>query len=170
MPSGKTHDKITVMTAAAAVPIWWLYAPVKNIPAVIVTLAAYLFSGFWLSDDLDTNSIAYQRWGLLRWLWWPYQKLVPHRSWISHGLGVGPLLRVVYFLGMLWLTAKGIFLLLQRAGVAVNGNALLLNAWKHTWSWTLAHPTWALWAAIGLVLGGVTHSLADMLVSWVKRL
>jgi uncharacterized metal-binding protein len=80
------------------------------------------------------------------------------------------LLRVVYFLGMLWLTAKGIFLLLQRAGVAVNGNALLLNAWKHTWSWTLAHPTWALWAAIGLVLGGVTHSLADMLVSWVKRL
>jgi uncharacterized metal-binding protein len=170
MPSGKTHDKITVVTAAAAIPVWWLYDPVKNIAALAVTLAAYLFSGFWLSDDLDTHSIAYQRWGALRFLWWPYQKLVPHRSWISHGLGVGPLLRVVYFLFMLWLTAKGIFYGLHRAGVAVNGDALLLNAWQHTLAWTLAHPSWVLWAVIGLILGGVTHSLADVVVSWFRRL
>ncbi len=170
MPSGKTHDKITVITAAAALPVWWLHDPARNVPALAVTLAAYLFSGFWLSDDLDTNSIAYKRWGVLRFLWWPYQKLVPHRSWVSHGLGVGPLLRVVYFVGMLWLVAKGVFYALSWAGVAVNGDALLLNAWQHTLSWTLGHPTGMLWAVLGLVLGGVTHSVADMVVSWVKRL
>jgi uncharacterized metal-binding protein len=170
MPSGKTHDKITVITAAAAVPAWCYLEPVKNIAALVVMLMAYLFSGFWLSDDLDTHSIAYQRWGILRFLWWPYQKLVPHRSWVSHGLGVGPLLRVVYFLFMLWLVAQGVFWALHHAGVSVNGDALLLNVWRHTLSWTLAHPTWALWAVIGLVLGGVTHSVADIVVSWVKRL
>lgn len=170
MPSGKTHDKLTVLTAAAAVPLWWAYAPAKNVGALAVTLGAYLFSGFWLSDDLDTNSIAYKRWGALRWLWWPYQKLVPHRSWVSHGLGVGPLLRVAYFLGMLWLTAKAVFYGLHRAGVPVNGDALLLHAWRHTLAWTLAHPTGVLWAVLGLILGGVTHSLADMVVSWFRRL
>ena len=74
MPSGKTHDRLTVVTAAAAVPVWWLYAPDRDVPALVVTLAAYVFSGFWLSDDLDTNSIAYKRWGALRFLWWPYRK------------------------------------------------------------------------------------------------
>ena len=170
MPSGKTHDRLTVITAAAAVPVWWLYAPDRNVPALVVTLAAYVFSGFWLSDDLDTNSIAYKRWGALRFLWWPYQKLVPHRSWVSHGLGVGPLLRVAYFVFMLGLTAQGVFWALGRAGLTLNGDALLLNAWRHTWAWTLAHPTWVGWAVLGLVLGGVTHSVADMVVSWFRRL
>jgi uncharacterized metal-binding protein len=170
MPSGKTHDKITVLTAAAAVPLWWVYDPVRNLGAMAVTLAAYLFSGFWLSDDLDTQSIAYKRWGAFRFLWWPYQKLVPHRSWLSHGLGVGPLLRVVYFLFMLWITAKGIFWILTQMGMHVNGNALILNAWHHTLSWTLHHPSFVLWAVLGLVLGGVTHSLADIIVSWARRL
>src|ERR1700709_901538 len=97
MPSGKVHDKITVVTAALAVPVWWFAAPAKDYVSLIVALGSYIFSGFWLSDDLDTNSVSYKRWGAFRWLWWPYQKLVPHRSWGSPGLGVGPLNRVLYF-------------------------------------------------------------------------
>ena len=77
-------------------------------------LAAYLFSGFWLSDDLDTHSLAYKRWGWLRWLWWPYQKAVPHRSWISHGIGFGPIFRVAYFLVMLWAVLRGGLWLLDK--------------------------------------------------------
>lgn len=170
MPSGKVHDALTVITAAAAVPVWYLHSPDRSPLPIITVLGAYVFSGFYFSEDLDTRSAAYRRWGPLRFLWWPYQKLVPHRSWVSHGLGVGPLLRVAYFLAMLWLTAKGIFYLLSRCGVAVNGDALLLHIWQRGWAWTLGHPTWALWAALGLVLGGVTHSLADMIVSWFRRL
>jgi uncharacterized metal-binding protein len=169
LPSGKVHDKITVVTAALAVPVWWFATPVKDYVSLIVALGSYLFSGFWLSDDLDTNSVSYKRWGAFRWLWWPYQKLVPHRSWVSHGLAVGPLIRVLYFVSMLWLLVRGVGWALIQEGIPINRDALLMDAWQHTWSWTLAHPSWAMWGVIGLVLGGVAHSVVDTIVTWAKR-
>ena len=116
MPSGKTHDKLTVITALAAVPVWWLEAPARDWVGLTVGLTAYLFSGFWLSDDLDTRSLAYKRWGAFRFLWWPYQKLVPHRSWVSHGIGFGPIFRVAYFLVMLWALMRAVLWLLITGG------------------------------------------------------
>ena len=169
MPSGKTHDKITVVTAVASVPLWWWESSVRDIAGFAIGLAAYLFSGFWLSDDLDTNSIAYKRWGLLRWLWWPYQKAVPHRSWVSHGIGFGPIFRVAYFLVMIWAVMRGVLWLLIRAGVPVNPDTVLGGFWGFTTDWTQAHPSWAMCALIGLVLGGLAHSVADAVVSWAKR-
>ena len=73
MPSGRTHDKITVVTAVASVPFWWWESATRDTVGFTIGLAAYLFSGFWLSDDLDTYSLCYKRWGVFRWLWWPYQ-------------------------------------------------------------------------------------------------
>ncbi len=169
MPSGKIHDKITVVTAVASVPVWWLEDPTRNVAGFVIGLIAYLFSGFWLSDDLDTNSIAYKRWGALRWLWWPYQKLVPHRSWVSHGIAFGPLFRVAYFIVMLWATMRVVLWLLIQAHVPINRDAVLGGFWGFTTDWTLAHPSWLLCAVIGLVLGGLAHSVADAVVSWAKR-
>ena len=170
MPSGKVHDRIAVITSAGSIPVWWALSPTHDIGPLAATLFAYLFSGFYLSDDLDTNSVSYRRWGLLRFLWWPYRQLVPHRSWISHGIGIGPLLRVVYFGGMLWATARGILWLLIRAGIPVNRDALLGSIWTHGAAWTLAHPSVALYLALGLVLGGLAHSIADAVVSSLKRM
>ena len=169
MPSGKTHDKLTVLTALAAVPVWWFEAPARDWVGLTVGLTAYLFSGFWLSDDLDTHSIAYKRWGAFRFLWWPYQKLVPHRSWVSHGIGFGPIFRVAYFLVMVWALMRLVLWLLIMAGIPVNRDAVLGGFWGFTTDWTSAHPSWAVCALIGLVLGGVTHSVADAVVSWAKR-
>ena len=169
MPSGKTHDKITVVTAIAAVPVWWWESATKDWAGLAVGLTAYFFSGFWLSDDLDTHSIAYKRWGVLRWLWWPYQKLVPHRSWVSHGIGFGPIFRVAYFLVMLWVTMRGVLWGLLQVHIPVSRDAVLGSFWGLTTDWTAAHPSWAMCALIGLVLGGVTHSVADAIVSWAKR-
>ena len=120
MPSGKVHDKLTVLTALAAVPVWWWESSDKDWVGLTVGLVAYLFSGFWLSDDLDTHSIAYKRWGAFRFLWWPYQKLVPHRSWVSHSIGFGPIFRVAYFLVMLWALIRVVLWLLIQAGVFVS--------------------------------------------------
>ncbi len=169
MPSGKTHDKITVVTAIAAVPVWWWESATKDWAGLAVGLTAYFFSGFWLSDDLDTHSIAYKRWGALRWLWWPYQKMVPHRSWVSHGIGFGPIFRVAYFLVMLWVTMRGLLWVLIQVHIPVSRDAVLGSFWGLTTDWTAAHPSWAVCALIGLVLGGVTHSVADAIVSWAKR-
>ena len=169
MPSGKTHDKITVVTAVAAVPVWWWESAAKDWAGMAIGLTAYLFSGFWLSDDLDTHSIAYKRWGAFRWLWWPYRTLVPHRSWVSHGIGFGPIFRVAYFLVMLWATMRGVLWGLMQAHIPVNRDAVLGSFWGLTTDWTASHPSWAMCALMGLVLGGVTHSVADAIVSWAKR-
>src|SRR5207237_10672678 len=80
-------------------------------PNAIVLLGAYLASGLLFSPDLDLHSSPYRRWRKLRWLWLPYQKLVPHRSWASHSLFFVPLLRILYLaivLSLLTLLALGL--------------------------------------------------------------
>jgi len=50
---------------------------------------------------LDLVSLPFKRWGLLRFIWIPYQRLIPrHRHWLSHGIIVGSALRLAY-LGVL---------------------------------------------------------------------
>jgi uncharacterized metal-binding protein len=169
MPSGKVHDAITVVTAVAAVPLWYVLCPGHDVAPIALVIGSYVFSGFWLSDDLDTRSVSYRRWGPLRFLWWPYQKLVPHRSWISHGIGIGPLLRVVYFGLMLWATARCVMWGMFREGVNVDRDAVLGSLWTHGAAWTLTHPSTALWITLGLVLGGIAHSVADSVVSFAKK-
>jgi len=170
MPSGIVHDRITWITALAAVPAWWQLSASHDPAPFILTTGAYLFSGLWLSDDLDTKSVAYRRWGPLRVLWLPYQKLVPHRSWISHGIGVGPLLRVVYFALAAGVALTLVFRLLAHEGIPVRRYDLTDSILSHGTAWTLTHPSTSVWLLLGLVLGGVTHSLADMVVSGIKRI
>ena len=64
---------------------------------------------------------------------------------------------------------RGGLWLLDKAGVPVDRDAVLGGFWGFTTDWTHAHPSWAMCALIGLVLGGLTHSVADAVVSWAKR-
>ena len=170
MPSGKVHDRITIATAVAALPAWWLAAPAVDLADYSVAALACLFSGLWLSGDLDTNSLAYKRWGALRFLWWPYRKLVPHRSWVSHGIAVGPLVRTLYFAVMFWALARGVLWLVGKYLVPVNRDQILGSAAHAFLSWIAHHHALAYWALGGLIVGGLVHSLADSLVSGAKRL
>ena len=68
---------------------------------------AFLVGGLLLSPDLDTRSRPTRRWGPLRLLWWPYRKLLRHRSLLSHGPFLGTLGRVGY-LGGLVLVLSGL--------------------------------------------------------------
>ena len=169
MPSGIVHDRITIVTAAASVPVWWALSASHDPAPLCFVLGSYVFSGFWLSDDLDTKSTAYKRWGILKWLWLPYRKLVPHRSWLSHGMGIGPMLRAIYFMFMLWLAAKGVLWLANREGAHFNRDAILENYWHNGLAWTLAHPSYTLWIMTGLVFGGVVHSVADGITTFLKK-
>lgn len=167
MPSGKVHDWVTIGTALGALPLTGMYLPPETRPLAWLAIASYTFSGIWLSSDLDTNSSAYRRWGPLRFLWYPYQKLVPHRSWISHGLGVGPLLRVIYLLGVLALLTMGVSWMLTRIGIALQVDP---RSWLlHATDWLFRYPqeVWAL--VIGLVAGGAVHSLLDFAHTRLKR-
>ena len=169
MPSGVVHDRITAVGAAIAVPIWWYVTPLPPDWSTCGALVGgILFAGWMISPDLDLNSSIYQRWGPLRFLWYPYQKLVPHRSWISHSWVMSPLLRVAYLLILLWLGSWAILWAIRQS------SGLGPGAPQHT-PWDLVqdlyrfHPQGTLLAALGLVVGTALHSGADTLQTFVKR-
>jgi uncharacterized metal-binding protein len=129
--------------------------------ATLLVVGAYLFSGLLLSNDLDIASRIYRRWGPFRLLWYPYQRLIPHRSFWSHGIVVGPVLRVLYLYVMVELillcswritTLTGVSAPMIDTGLQVS--AQLLPA-------IFLYPQITIPCAVGLVLAGFTHTLID---------
>lgn len=163
MPDGKTHDRLTIIGAALSVPVWLLFAPPDwrtDYPACATLVASTLFSGLMLSPDLDLDSSIYHRWGPLRFLWWPYQKLIPHRSFLSHSLLIAPMLRVLYFLVISYV--------LFRVGTwainfitPVNRNAMSDAAFAALVDFPNRYPHHFYAATIGTILGTALHVGAD---------
>ena len=169
MPSGKVHDTITIAAAAVCAPLWCGLTPPPHDLGVGATLiGSLLFSGLLISPDLDLNSSIYKRWGPLRWLWWPYQKAVPHRSWVSHSYLLGPLLRTAYLLVVVYGVLRiGMWTL--RAVLPLDRNALSrqwLHALLHLPS---EHPAHFYMLLLGLLLGAALHCVADTVWSAAKR-
>ncbi len=93
MASGLDHEKATRLWSL----IFGLITTIFLGPKIGITGGlAFLLGGLWLSPDLDTQSKPLQRWGILKWLWWPYRKLIRHRSLFSHGPIIGTGLRLAY--------------------------------------------------------------------------
>jgi uncharacterized metal-binding protein len=126
----------------------------------------FLFSGLIFGPDLDLYSFHYKRWGKLRWLWRPYQKVIKHRSIWSHGPIVGTIGRILYL--SLWLGLVGLFYLAinQLAGGKTYTGIQLLAISKHS-----IEANFPIYLALfcGLELGAMSHYLSDWLVSTFKR-
>lgn len=93
MASGQQHDRATWWLA---VPLALLCWPWLGVAGVATAAGAFLFGGLWLSPDLDTLSRPSQRWGPLRWLWWPYRRWISHRAVWSHAPLIGTAGRLLY--------------------------------------------------------------------------
>ncbi len=98
MASGIKHERATKFWA---IPFGLALTVLSGPKTGIFGAFAFLIGGFWLSPDLDTPSLPQKRWGIFKILWWPYQKLIPHRSIISHGPIIGTTLRLLYII--LWI-------------------------------------------------------------------
>jgi uncharacterized metal-binding protein len=170
MPNVRTHDIITVVSAAVMVPAALNSGLPQMDPVNTVALVGtYLASGLLFSPDLDTHSRPYRRWGVLRWIWLPYQAFVPHRSWVSHSFLLGPLLRVFYFAGVVALLTA-LALGLTNLMVPVDPTGTLLNLACAAPVWVEMHFPIIAYATVGLILGGASHTLADIVFSKVKRM
>lgn len=97
MASGRQHDRATWLLALPFGALWW---PALGLAGLACAAAAFLVGGLWLSPDLDTRSNPSQRWGPLRGLWWPYRRLLVHRSLLSHGPLIGSAGRLLYLAGL----------------------------------------------------------------------
>ena len=149
MASGSSHDRGT----------WWLALPfgllcwpfLGWIGSASAALA-FLVGGLLLSPDLDTRSRPTRRWGPLRLLWWPYRKLLRHRSLLSHGPVLGTLGRLGY-LGGLVLVLAG---LLSPWGAPSPVD--LLHWGQLVWN---RHPVLLLLALAGLEASAWLHLIQD---------
>jgi uncharacterized metal-binding protein len=164
MPSGATHDRITLMSLPVVGGIALL---VSRSASITLSLAgSFLFSGLMFGPDLDVYSLQFKRWGMLRWIWRPYQKSMRHRSWLSHGPLIGTIVRLAY-LGS-WVALLGAVLI----WIAT------LNRWQ-LWPWHAIKTQLQQFAfqyfwqglaiLIGLELGALSHAWSDSIGStWQK--
>lgn len=163
MPSGKTHDLVTYAlippTFIAAQWYWgeWLLS--------LLATVAMVFAGLMFGPDLDLYSKQYRRWGLLRFIWYPYMVALSHRSRLSHGLLFSTIFRIVYFLVIVVLLSTVALYLRQR---------LLFGA-QTTWGAEFQRVTddlVSLWQStdkqyfkacfVGLWLGAAAHTVTDV--------
>ncbi len=162
------HDRITMISAGLLAPVF-LGVPSDNrwLSWGVLT-GTHLLSGLLFSPDLDVQAVEYRRWGPFRWIWLPYARLVLHRSWLSHSLVFGPLLRLLYFVLVVDLVVVLVALLVQLAGGA---GLSWLNDWHALWADLMrAHPRRFVDVALGFVTGGAFHTLPDLIQTRVKRL
>jgi uncharacterized metal-binding protein len=169
MPSGKTHDAITFFLVAPTFAATYLVT--KNIAISSVVTFGMLFGGLMFGPDLDTASKQYSRWGIVKFLWYPYQAFFAHRSRWSHGLIFGTFIRVVYFMGVLTLFA---FFISYFFATYTGGDLPNLMQMTKTWAdignfvrtniGDYAMPS--LFA--GLWLGAASHTVTDMVGTFIK--
>lgn len=195
MPSGKTHDRlIVVSTPVVSLAGGFFGYQMGDVSIPIALTSAFLFGGFLFSPDLDCRSYPYYRWGWIRWLWVPYQNLIPrHRSVLSHGLIVGTALRLVYLFGSLavialltllayhsWLIRQEFWVVLG-AGDWQTAIALLGAMFNRGFADTYTGTQWirdgintysitAIAVFVGLELSAAVHYVSDWSVStWKKQ-
>lgn len=170
MPSGKTHDKITFLLV---VPTFLAaYAFTKELEIAILATLGMLFGGLMFGPDLDIASKQYYRWGVLRFLWWPYQKIFSHRSIFTHGILVGTLVRIIYFfLSIVLITFITVCLLEIVQGKDLNLSFLLSSIYRQVIEIAQYVPLNYLVATLlGIWLGAASHTLADLLTSTFKQI
>lgn len=144
MSDGATHTRATLLLATGLAS-----TSVLGRPEISLTLAAGALVGTIVQSDLDVDAGCYSFYIVrtvlgrpIGWLWekywWPYRRLVPHRSWFSHW----PVLSTV---GRLAYLAPGLYFL---------------------WPF-LSAQTWGLLAA-GLALADTLHFILDQVSTWSK--
>ena len=146
LATGRRHDQ----------SIWILSLPlgitvglVLGIKAALIATASCWAGGLWLSPDLDTRSNALRRWGALGFLWWPYRRLIPHRSLWSHGPLLGTTLRLAWLLT---------WCLIFTMAVPALSPALLLAALQQL---THQHPQELIALLVGLEGSAWIHLILD---------
>ena len=170
MPSGKTHDRVTLYLTVPVAAATYLLT--RDWTMTLIVTLAMLFGGLMFGPDLDTQSVHYTRWGPLRFLWWPYKVALPHRSRFSHGIVFGTLIRIAYFLSVATVIV-GLVLLIRDWFLHRTPASLLQVQDAFSRIWELLRPIrpeYLIAAFAGLWVGAASHTATDVLGSFFKSL
>jgi uncharacterized metal-binding protein len=133
--------------------------PKQALTNTAIFIGSHLACSYWLSPDLDIDSAIDNRWGILGFLWKPYEKAVPHRHWLSHS-GFSVLLRLLYLLAIIVI----VLLLL---------NQVFAGVWHQSVAWTErmldAYPLEIGVFLLGAIVSDAIHTISDYLSTSYKR-
>lgn len=166
MPSGKTHDKIAFISI---IPI--LLIGLKFFGADLKSLLLYCLTSFFsqimLSPDLDVNSSQHKRWGILKFLWFPYRLFFKHRSSFSHGMIFGPILKITYIICVIAFLYFSFCLFIE-----YNYNISLLPYFIKSIKSVIHKDMFYYYSPIiaGVFTGSTVHTLSDKFFSFFKGL
>jgi uncharacterized metal-binding protein len=168
MPSGKIHDKIAIIFT---VPVFvaGCFLLKYNFVDCFVFTSSVLFAQLMFGPDLDAKSSQYNRWGIIKWIWFPYRKIFKHRSSFSHGLLLGPILRCVYLITILLLCFMGIcFFIYHQWGI--NLLSQVVSSFDFLiYGFDFLKP-YIVVMLIGFFIGTAIHTLTDKFVSFFNNL
>ncbi len=164
MPSGQTHDQITLWSLPFIAGLTW--SQTRSSHLTFLVTGSFLFSGLMFGPDLDINSRQFQRWGMLRCFWAPTKTVCAIAPFLSHGPFIGTALRILYLggglgiLGFLGLMVAQYLGLLNREPLEILQNSLrsLSN-----------YPRECIAIYLGLEMGAMSHSFSDWSNSLYKE-
>lgn len=149
MASGRSHDRATWLLALPYGALWW---PWLGLTGAAVASLSFLVGGLLLSPDLDTRSNPTRRWGPLRVLWWPYRRLLSHRSLVSHAPVIGTAGRLLY------LALLVVALCLLGRPLGTPSASRLLQFLQALW---IARPALLITALVGVEASTWLHLIQD---------
>jgi len=158
MPSGKTHDLFNE----------WLFLSIFisslffRVEVTIFTglfIVGYFIGTYYLSPDLDTKSKPFYRWELFRFIWIPYRKMFRHRSFWTHGIVVGDIVRFFY------MTIFYLFFVFFFSMIFSFDSSLYL---KDNIIFILRYKWNVFFFFMGVCTASLAHILADHSVSYMK--
>jgi uncharacterized metal-binding protein len=165
LPSGKTHEKINKLLMQSVINfiflffIYLFFGEYYLILAFSIT-AGYYFGTFYFGPDLDLPSRPYYRWKIFRFIWIPYQKMFAHRSFWTHGLLIGDIIRIFY--------VSFIILSIYLVSITIFGlNSEILN--KKIIDYVKINEMAFILFISGIVISSTVHIFSDHLVSKYKR-
>lgn len=156
MPSGKAHARDSIMLSVLVAPVT-LYATHDPLASVAVSVGC--LAGIPLSPDLDLHvrtvaeslPIVGRVWQLV---WFPYERVIPHRSWLSHFPIVGTIGRLAYLATVVWLVCHAL------VNPHLSWLAVTMTLYNHPLVW---------WIVIGLSISDTYHFVRDMTAKKGKR-
>jgi uncharacterized metal-binding protein len=154
---GHTTGNAIVLVGTTAV-MWSQNWSIADIVAVDSGIAV---ATLILSPDMDLfTSKPMDDWGILRYFWWPYSKLVKHRDRLHTPL-LGTFVRWLYMMVILSIAIVPVSILLRRVGfkMTFQGDAEDI-------AWYLGY---LLDAFIGANLADAMHFVLDMTTTGFKR-
>lgn len=168
MATGKTHDKVTTMLIPVMALIFVLinnsffYDLGDIVNYTLLGISSYIFGGYMFSGDLDIISTETRRWGYLKFIWVPYQKLFDHRSIFTHGFILGPTIRLIY----LYIISLIICIPLYNFSII---NLSTTEIIESTHEFIIANKTLCINIYLGLFLGSGVHTATDIIHSILKK-